>query len=385
MDCGLGLAIDDLAAVDPSTLADDELHDLVILLLRERSRLAVARARLIAAWDARKQWADNGSKAATARLMREALVSARTARRELFRARRLRAMPHTTIALAEGKLSIDHADLLMRVNQQEVAHLFARDEGLLVDQIKMLRHPSAQRCVRYWRSLAEDEVGKEPSDLDRDGRHFNGVRTFRGRIAFGGVLDPIAGTTVLNELHRLERKLFEDDWAQARAEHGERATAADLPRTSDQRRADALAEMARRSAAHDPHSVMPRPLFTVLVGYDAFSKVCELGDGTVVTPRQLVPYLSDADVERVVFAGPSRVIDVGVRQRFFTGALRRAIQVRDRHCTHPSGCDVPAEQCDVDHIVPYSRGGLTTQANGRCRCSVHNRQRSNRPDAPDDG
>jgi hypothetical protein len=294
-------------------------------------------------------------------------------------------MPHTTIALAEGKLSIDHADLLMRVNQQEVAHLFARDEGLLVDQIKMLRHPSAQRCVRYWRSLAEDEVGKEPSDLDRDRRHFNGVRTFRGRIAFGGVLDPIAGTTVLNELHRLERKLFEDDWAQARAEHGERATAADLPRTSDQRRADALAEMARRSAAHDPHSVMPRPLFTVLVGYDAFSKVCELGDGTVVTPRQLVPYLSEADIERVVFAGPSRVIDVGVRQRFFTGAVRRAIQVRDRHCTHPSGCDVPAEQCDVDHIVPYSRGGLTTQANGRCRCSVHNRQRSNRPDAPDDG
>ena len=74
-----------------------------------------------------------------------------------------------------------------------------------------------------------------------------------------------------------------------------------------------------------------------------------------------------------------------MRRRFFTGALRRAIEVRDRQCTHPSGCDVPAEECEIDHIQPYSRGGLTTQANGRCRCSVHNRQRNNRPDALDDG
>jgi hypothetical protein len=360
-----------------------ELHDLVIELMREESRLAAAKATLVAAWDAQRQWADNGSKAAVARLMLDASVSARTAKRELFRARRLRTMPCTTAALAEGKLSIDHADLLMRVNQPEVAHLFARDESLLVDQIKMMRHPAAERCTRYWRSLAEDEAGKEPSDRDRDGRHFSAVRTFRGRVVFDGMLDPVAGTVVLNELQRLEQRMFVQDWADARAEHGDRATAADLPRTSDQRRADALEQMARRSAAMDPHAVIPRPLFTVLVGYEGFSNVCELSDGTVVAPHQLVRHLADADIERIVFEGPSRVIDVGVRRRFFTGALRRAIEVRDRHCTHPSGCDVPAEQCEIDHIQPYSRGGLTTQGNGRCRCSVHNRQRSNRPDAPD--
>src|SRR5262245_41765343 len=111
---GLGAAIDRLAAVDPSTLTNDALHDLVVDVVREDSRLAAAKAALIAAWDARRQWADNGSKAAAARLMLDALVSARTARRELFRARRLRAMPHTAGALVEGKLSIDHADLLMQ-------------------------------------------------------------------------------------------------------------------------------------------------------------------------------------------------------------------------------------------------------------------------------
>ena len=256
---------------------------------------------------------------------------------------------------------------------------------MLVDQIKTLRHPDAKRCTRYWLNLAEDEIGKEPCDRDRAGRHFNGVRTYLGRVVFDGMLDPIAGTTVLNELNRLERQLFENDWAEARAEHGDSATASQLRRTADQRRADALEEMARRSAAMDPHAVMPRPLFSVLLGYTGFSSLCELADGTVVRPGQLVPHLGEADIERIVFEGPSRVIDVGARQRFFTGALRRAIQVRDRHCTHPSGCDVPAERCDVDHITPFARGGLTTQANGRCRCSVHNRQRNHRPDPPDDG
>lgn len=52
------------------------------------------------------------------------------------------------------------------------------------------------------------------------------------------------------------------------------------------------------------------------------------------------------------------------RPRRFTGALRRAVEVRDRHCQHPSGCDVPVTDCDVDHRQPSSQGGITSQDNG---------------------
>jgi 5-methylcytosine-specific restriction endonuclease McrA len=76
-----------------------------------------------------------------------------------------------------------------------------------------------------------------------------------------------------------------------------------------------------------------------------------------------------------VFDSPSEVIDVGKRQRFFTGALRHAIEIRDRHCQHDD-CDVPAEYCQVDHKVPYTDGGETTEANGRLHCGVHNRRRN---------
>jgi hypothetical protein len=189
-------------------------------------------------------------------------------------------------------------------------------------------------------------------------------------------LDPITGTEYLAELDSIEHELFEADWAAARETHGEGAVPAQLPRTAGQRRADAQVQMARNSrAARQGRFRQPRPLLTVHVGLGSVSRMCELADGTVVSPTQVFPRLSEADVERVVFASPSRVLEVGVRERFFTGALRRAIEVRDRHCQHDSGCDVPAEDCQIDHETRYADGGLTTQANGRCYCATHNRQR----------
>jgi hypothetical protein len=127
-------------------------------------------------------------------------------------------------------------------------------------------------------------------------------------------------------------------------------------------------------------------LITVHVGLGTFTRMCELADGTVVSPSQVFPLLTEADIERIVFDGPSRVIDVGVRERFFTGALRRAIEARDRHCQHP-GCYEPAEECQIDHKIRYVDGGLTVQENGRCLCAKHNLERENNPNQrppPDD-
>jgi hypothetical protein len=91
-----------------------------------------------------------------------------------------------------------------------------------------------------------------------------------------------------------------------------------------------------------------------------------------------VGWLGEGWVERVVFDGPERVTDVGVRRRIFAGATKRAVQVRDKECFHPS-CDEPAEHCEIDHVQPWAAGGPTTEANGRVACGFHNRQRYPRP------
>jgi hypothetical protein len=104
---------------------------------------------------------------------------------------------------------------------------------------------------------------------------------------------------------------------------------------------------------------------------------------TTITPGTAAHWITEADIERIVFGPKSRVIDVGAKRRFFTGALRRAIEIRDRTCFHPT-CDEVPERPQVDHIHEYSKGGATTQDNGEWGCGHHNRWRFNHPDQRDD-
>jgi hypothetical protein len=149
----------------------------------------------------------------------------------------------------------------------------------------------------------------------------------------------------------------------------------DLDRTAAQRRADALVEMAIRSRTAPSNGRRPEPLFTVLVGWETLEgRICQLANGAVLSPSALVPWLESAWLERIVFDGPSRVLDVGVAQRLFKGATRRAVEVRDQECFHEF-CDVAADDCEVDHVIPYTARGPTTQTHGRLACGFHNRAR----------
>ena len=159
----------------------------------------------------------------------------------------------------------------------------------------------------------------------------------------------------------IERELFEADWADAKARLDRDPTILDLARTPAQRRADALVEMATRARTAPVGGRRPAPLFTVVVGLETLiGPILELFNRTMLTPGHVAPHLTDADVERVVFDSPSRVLDVGAQRRFFTGALRRAIEIRDRTCFHPS-CDEVPQRPEIDHIHDAAKGGPTTQ------------------------
>ncbi|MCD2264478.1 HNH endonuclease, partial [Dietzia aurantiaca] len=60
-----------------------------------------------------------------------------------------------------------------------------------------------------------------------------------------------------------------------------------------------------------------------------------------------------------------------------TTTLAHRIRLRDGTCRHP-GCTVPADACDLDHVVPFNHtdpthGGQTVEANMACLCRRHHR------------
>lgn len=372
----LAAAVDAVCAADAGSLADG---DTVVALHRQLDRLEAATARACAAFDARAGHEADGARTAAHWLASRCPLPVAVARRRVRLGRALRHLPHAEAAWLAGDIGAAHVALLADARTTATDAALARDEPLLVGHATELGFRPFARALAYWVQHADPDGTEQRAGRQRDRRRVHVSPTFDGAWVVDGVLDPIAGAIVDGELRRIADELFAADWAEARGRVGDAVATAHLCRTTAQRRADALVEMARRSAAAPAGARPPAPLFTVLVGYETFAgRVCELADGTVVTPGSLVPWLDRAVVERVVFDGPSRVVDVGVRRRLFAGATRRAVEVRDRECYHPT-CHLPAERCEIDHVRPYAAGGPTTQANGRPACGYHNRRRSRPP------
>jgi hypothetical protein len=275
-------------------------------------------------------------------------------------------------------LGADHVEVLGRAWRSTLADVFARDEGLFVQWATSLTFPHFRNAVAYWVQAAlPDDVETEARE-QREQRQVQLARSFAG-MHYGRVtLDPLSGEIVANELDRIETELWKTDWADAEARLGRQPSPGELGRTPAQRRADALVEMATRSATAPANGQRPRPLFVAHIDRPGLHRLCELASRTVVTPGSLLAWITDAEVQRVVFAGDGTITEVGPRNRFFRGRLRRAIKARDLECYHHL-CDIPAERCEIDHIHPYADGGQTTIDNGRAACAFHNRHRTDHP------
>ena len=375
----------ELGDVDLDGQADDTLTEAVLATQRLRGALDVAEARLLSRWDAQRCWQPSGAKTGAAWLAWKQRVPIGVARQRLRHARALRALPAVEAAWSTGDLDRAHVTTLLGARTARTATAFDADgHEWLLELARSYGFVSFKAACDRWSMIVDPDGAEQKAADDRDAREVHLSRSFGG-MWFGKVtLDPLSGEIVHTALREIEREMFEADWADAKAALDRQPTILDLQRTPAQRRADALVEMAKRARTAPADGRRPAPLFTVVVGLETLcGPILELFNRTVVTPGTVLPHLTEADVERIVFDGQGRVLDVGRQRRFFRGALRRAIEVRDRTCFHPS-CDEVPERLQVDHIHEASKGGETTQENGRGGCGFHNRWRCHHPDGDDD-
>jgi hypothetical protein len=365
-------AIEALAAVTPT----------------DRGRWAVAMQRCVSqvdavATNAARDFDANGdlegAHGSVAWLAHAAHFSKRRAKHVIANGRALERMPEVDAAFTRGDVSGEHVSTLSKA-QSLNPKAFAKSEDELVDAASTLRFDTFCRRVAYWRQEAEPDVDEDEAERAHDARSAHASTTFENTVVIDATLDAVGGAIWMRELQRLEKQLFEQDWKAAKERLGRDPYVHELDRTPAQRRADAMVLMAQRSAAKPDGAVEARVLLQVLVGYETFAgRICELADGTVLTPGQVVSLLDHADVQRVVYGGPSCVLDVGAKQRLFKGATRTAVQLGDLECQAHESCDVRFPDCEVDHVEPWAWGGATVQANGELKCRWHHRRRQRSP------
>jgi hypothetical protein len=347
-------------------------------LQRVLARVEAAVTVAVGAFDESGAWGPSGARNASVWLRTKCRRPSYEASRQVRRARQRRQLPAAAAAWSKGDIGAAQFDVIAALRRPVTEAALERDEEMLVTQAQKLTFSDLVRVARYWDQHADPDGTEESAMEQRARRGVYLTESISGMFLGQITLDPISGTIVANELGRLEQLQFEADWAEATERLGRDPRADELARTPSQRRADALVEMARRSRSTPADARRPEPLFSVLVGWETLhGRICELANGGVVAPGALLPWLDGADFERIVF-GPGTRVEVGITARFFTGATRRALEVRDRECTHPY-CDVPAERCQGDHVDEYAKGGPTTQENGQLLCGFHNRQRNQRP------
>jgi Domain of unknown function (DUF222) len=376
-------ALADLAALDLDTLTANELSDAVLEMQRLRSRLEATEARVLARWDADRVWQSSGAKTGAAWLSCQQRIPIQTARQRIRHARALRTLPEVEAAWSAGEIDRTHLITMLGVRTPRTKGAFETDHKTLLDSARTKGFADFKRHCDMWEATVDPDGAEQGAESDRAAREVHLSQSFGGMWFGRTTLDPVSGEIVHGTLAAIERELFDADWAEARERLGRDPMVMELQRTPAQRRADALVEMAIRARTAPPGGRRPAPLFTVLVDYDTFAgPILELFNRTGLTPGTAARWLTEAYVERIVFDGPSRVIDVGAKRRFFRGALRRAIEVRDRTCFHPM-CDEVPDRPEIDHIHEASKGGESTQTNGRLGCGFHNRWRNLHPDHHD--
>ncbi len=259
-------------------------------LHRHLSRFESFVTEATATFEAGEEWAADGAKTASAWLATRCRLPRSAARRRVRLGRALRHLPECAEAWREGAIGADQARAIASARRHRTEASMQRDEGMLVAQAAQMGFEDFYRALSYWKQLADPD-GAEAGDEDRKAaRNVFLESSFTGMWLGQMTLDPVSGTIVAGELNRLEHDMFEADCAEARERLGRTARLDELARTSAQRRADALVEMATRSRTAPADGIRPAPLFSVFVGYETLhGRICELENGTVLSPAALAP------------------------------------------------------------------------------------------------
>ena len=306
----------------------------------------------------------------------------------------LDALPVLRDACLAGEVPVDVLDVFGRLwANPRVRNQLRADIDLLVGVVRLGWFSDVERVLRRWEALADPD-GAVRSEADAHASRAVRIRIVGAQGVITGQCGAADAVLLREILERFTDAEFLADVDEARFRTGrDEVTAHELPRTSQQRRFDALQAIMVTAAAGAPAVIGVEPLVNIRVDqataedwlrrmageevpHPSSSEVlirhCETVDGTQLPGEVMAAALVVGRFRGVLTDGRGVVTHLGRRSRLFRGGAKDAAILGDRSCFWV-GCNVPTQRCQTDHSVPYSTAGPTDPSNAGRGCGHHNR------------
>lgn len=351
-----------LAALDVDQL-DDDAAVLLLKAWERQSRWMAARGQRIlarVAGPAPAPFADDWQREEIAAALG---IAPTTAKHRMEIARKLAGpLSDTAAALERGEISPMHAIVLVEETAGASTAVAAEVQARVLPRAGSRTVSELRRVLRRAIAVADPltaELAHAAAAADRD------VQTFA---------DDHGMATLWARLPAPDAELVFTALDAGAARKG-----ADDPRRVGQRRADVLVEWAVRALddptlptrqRRRPHISVTVDLPTLLGLADSPAHLAGYGAVPASVARTLA---ADGEWRRLVTDATSgALLDYGRRTYTPPAALADFLLVRDSTCRFPH-CPRQAECCDLDHGVPWERGGATSADNMGPLCRRHHR------------
>jgi hypothetical protein len=401
----LTATVDALAvATDPAAPVRVE-GEAAVQVVRETlglvGRLSAIVARTLPTVEADGWWALDGARSITTWVAAQGRTTHRQAAQLVTLGRAFRdVLPATAAQAVAGVVPIEAAHVIAAAantkDRRTALAGSAEDcgEGFL---LKLAGLPAAQFRVLTRRWMAHADPGADDrghkDDTEReflnvaqtmDGCHLRGFLTTEHGHALQAALTAVMGTSAdaagepaprrrAGALMNLVRLVLDRDLSGATGSHRPQITVVtDLDTLNRALNRAPGARTGGVCGGAGPDLPVGGPRSGPVGDADRFAVADLVGTGPI--PDTVLARLAcDSAITRVVF-GPqsqSQILNVGRAERTYTGAKRRAIIARDRHCRYP-GCDSPPAMSEVHHTEHWHRdNGSTDVATGVLLCWHH--------------
>jgi len=272
--------------------------------------------------------------------------------------------PFTHHALQSGTVTVAHARVVMAEGavisdtQRRIDY-----ESAVLERAASVTPGRLRRLAKFAAEKLADIGFDERHEKAAEERSVRSFETLDGMSEVVAVVPTVLAAGIMDRLTQMGKAV-------------KAANPAD-PRMLDQLRADLFCDVLLTGHANgEPHAGLDAIHAEVAIVIPALTLLGEGNEPASILGRGPIGL---ADAQRMAASAPSlvRVITDPVADQVLSTTnyqpgkkLRRYLRLRDGRCRFPS-CNRSPRRCEIDHTIPYSKGGVTDVGNLAHLCKGH--------------